>query len=60
MLADRCYFLNLIHKSLVIGNFNRDGSGFVGILLKFAVLHDVIEVDRYLPNITKRLALRVI
>ena len=54
------YFLNLIQKGPVIGTFNRDGCGFVSILLKFAGLYDVIAIDRYLSNFTKILVLRVI
>ena len=47
-------------KKSVIGTFNRDGCGFVSILLTCARLYDVIAIDHYLSNITKRLALRVI
>ena len=60
VLTDIFYFPNLMQKNRVIGIFNRDGCGFVSILLKFACLYDVIAVDRYFSNITERLALQVI
>ena len=59
MLTDIRYFPNLLPKSPVVKTFNRDGSGFITILLKFAGLYDVIAIDRYLSNITKKLALWV-
>ena len=57
MLTDIRYFPNLLHKSPVIRTFNRDGSGFIIILLKFVGLFDVIAIDRYLSNITKKISL---
>ena len=59
VLMDMCYFPNPLQKNTVIRTFNRDGSGFITILLKFSGLYDVIAIDRYLSNITKKSALRV-
>ena len=61
MLTDIRYSPNLLQKSPIIRTFNRDGSDFITILLKFAGLYDVIAIDRYLSlsNITKKLALRI-
>ena len=62
MLTDDIrYFPNLLQKSPIIRTFNRDGSDFITILLKFAGLYDAIAIDRYLSlsNITKKLALRI-
>ena len=42
-----------MQKSPVIGIFNRDVSGFAGILLKFADLYYGIAIDRYMSNISK-------
>ena len=49
-----------MQKRPVIGTFNRDGYDFVSILSKFTGLYDVIAIDRYLSNITKRLVLQFI
>ena len=54
VLTDIRYFQNLLQKSPVVKTFNRDGSGFITILLKFACLYDVIAIDSYLANITKK------
>ena len=65
MLADIRYFPNLLQKIPIIRTFNRDGSDFITLLLKFADLYDVMAIDRYLfiygylSNITKKLALRI-
>ena len=63
MLTDIRYSPNLLQKSPIIRTFNRDGSDFITIFLKFAGLYDVIAIDlylfiyRYLSNIPKKLAL---
>ena len=65
MLTDIRYVPNLLEKSPITRTFNRDGSDFITILLKFAGLYDVIAIDRYLfiyllfIKYHKKLALRI-
>ena len=62
MLTDIRHFPNLLRKRPVVKACNRDGSGFITILLKFAGLYDVIAIDRYLfiyrylSNIPKKIS----